>query len=336
VFGGTGDTTIFGDDAGGFYVMGAAGAQEFANVGGSGSVFGGPGAMSVFGSFSANPGSDMVVGGLGELTLATGGSNDTVFAASGSSTIFGEFGAGAFGGTVGNNVIFGGTGPLEVVTGDSNDTVFAGSGTDTVFIGTGTSAGAQQIQGSTGALRVQFIGGAGSATITGGSGAATVFGTGDSNVKWIGVQTGGILDAVGNVTSTGSYDASASTTNDTLIGASGNVSMMGGSGSDFLLGGVNTGSIGGAGSVVGGTSMTGGAGNNVFLFTSGLVNGGDIVQDFGGNNTRRFQVTVREGANVPIKPTTAGGTTTLTLSDGTSISFVNTSIAQLQGHISST
>ncbi len=238
---------------------------------------------------------------------------------------------------MGNNVIFGGSGPLEVVTGLSSDTVFAGTGTDTVFIGTGTAAGDQLINGGMGALRVQFVGGAGSATVIGGSGAATVFGTGDSNVKWIGMQTGGILDAVGNVTSTGSYDASASTTNDTLIGASGNVSMTGGSGSDFLLGGVNTGSIGGAGSVVGGTTMTGGAGNNVFLFTSGLVNGGDIVQDFGGNDILALSgYGAAEGANALSKATTAGGTTTLTLSDGTSISFVNTSIAQLQGHISST
>jgi Ca2+-binding RTX toxin-like protein len=224
-----------------------------------------------------------------------------------------------------------------VATGLSSDTVNAGSGTDTVFIGTGAVAGDQQIHGGFGALRVQFVGGAGSATVFGGVGAATVFGTADSNVNWIGVQTGGILDAVGNVTSSGSYDASASSTNDTLIGASGNVSMTGGSGNDFLLGGVNTGSIGGAGSVDGGTTMTGGAGNDVFLFTQGLVNGGDIVQDFSANDVLALTgYGAAEGANALATADTAGGTTTLTLSDGTSISFVNTSIAQLQGHISST
>ncbi len=77
--------------------MGAAGVQEFANMGGAGTVFAGAGSPSVFGSFGATPGSDEVFGGSGELTLATGGSNDTVFGGSGSSSIFGAFGGSASG-----------------------------------------------------------------------------------------------------------------------------------------------------------------------------------------------------------------------------------------------
>jgi Ca2+-binding RTX toxin-like protein len=325
VFGGAGKATISGATSTNLV---------FVNLGGLHTLFAGAGTPTVFGSFGSTVGSDVIVGGSGALLVATGESNDTIFAGTAAGqTIFGGYSDSGNG----SNVIHGGTEDLEIAAGGSNDTIFSGAGNDSIYIGNGKISGNQLINGGTGGLRVQFVGGAGAATITGGSGAATVFGTADSNVKWIGVQTGGILDAVGNVASTGSYDASTSTTNDTLIGASGNVGMMGGSGSDFLLGGVNTGSIGGAGSVVGGTTMTGGAGNNVFLFTSGLVNGGDIVQDFGATDTLALSgYGTAEGANALARATTAGTNTTLTLSDGTSISFVNTSIAQLQGHISST
>ncbi len=47
VIAGTGNTTILGGDAGGSYFMGRGGVQEFANIGGSGTVFAGVGGKCV-------------------------------------------------------------------------------------------------------------------------------------------------------------------------------------------------------------------------------------------------------------------------------------------------
>ena len=144
-----------------------------------------------------------------------------------------------------------------------------------------------------------------------------------------------MLVAVGDVSSHGSYNASASTSNDTLVASSGNVSLTGGSGNDYLVGGVNTGSLGGAGTVVGGATMTGGAGSDTFIFTKGLVNGGDVVIDFSSASdfVALSGYGSGEAATDLSKAATAGSTTTLTLSDGTAISFLNTTVANLQGRV---
>jgi Ca2+-binding RTX toxin-like protein len=322
VFGGAGNATISGATSTNL---------AFANLGGSHTLFAGAGTPTVFGSFGSTVGSDVIVGGSGALLVATGESNDTIFAGTAAGqTIFGGYSDSGNG----SNVIHGGTEDLEIAAGGSNDTIFSGAGNDSIYIGNGNFAGDQLINGGTGGSRVQFVGGAGSATVVGGAGAATVFGIGDSNIKWIGGPTGGLLDAVGNVTSTGSYDASGSTSNDTLIGASGNVSITGGSGNDFLVGGVNTGSLGGAGSVVGGATLAGGAGTNTFIFTNGLVNGGDIITDFSANDFLSLSGYGAGAAGAALaNATSTGGTTTLQLSDGTSISFLNTTTSQLTGHI---
>ena len=331
---GTNDT-VFGMPGTGIVAGANSTNLVYANLGGSNvvSVGGaaGGGSPTVFGSFGAVVGSDTIVAGSGALLVATGNSNDTIFAGTAAGqTILGGY---ADSGN-GANVIHGGTADLEIAVGASKDTIFAGSGNDSIYIGNGNFADDQLINGGTGPLRVQFIGGAGSATVVGGSGAVTVFGIGDSNITWIGGPTGGFLDAVGNVSSTGSYNASASTSNDTLFGQSGNVSITGGSGNDFLVAGVNTGSLGGAGSVVGGSTLSGGAGTDTFIFTSGLVNGGDIIKDFNADDFVALSgYGAGAAATVLANATSAGGTTTLRLSDGTSISFLNTSTAQLTGHV---
>jgi hypothetical protein len=67
------------------------------------------------------------------------------------------------------------------------------------------------------------------------------------------------------------------------------------------------------------------------------VNGGDVIQNFTSNDFLALSgYGSAAGATALANAITAGSTTTLKLSDGTSISFLNTSVAQLMGHISST
>jgi Ca2+-binding RTX toxin-like protein len=118
---------------------------------------------------------------------------------------------------------------------------------------------------------------------------------------------------------------------------SGSDSVVGGSGDDTIVGGVTN---------AGTTTMTGGAGNNLFFFQHGNVNGTDIITDLtasAGNLVALFNYdsVVGGGAGSATQAalagaTTSGGNTTITLADGTQITFDNTTVAQLQQHLFST
>jgi Ca2+-binding RTX toxin-like protein len=374
---GTSDT-IMGGGTGSTYLLSSATGAQFMNVGGTGKVFAGAGATTVLGNFGGASGADQIFGGAGDLWLATGGSSDTIFAGSGASTIYG-----AFGGPIGDDVIFGGSGSLSVGTGASNDTIFggqsanqsvfggfdtvaanngnslifggangmmidaagssdtihAGSGNDTVFVGNGTIAGANLIFGGSGSLLVDFVGGTGSATIVGGSGTSTVLGNAGSNMVFAGSQAGVTMIALGprGPDNGETLNAGASSTNNFLQALSGSDSVIGGSGNDTIVGGVTD---------AGATTMTGGAGDNLFFFRLGDVNGTQVVTDLttsagnlvslagydsltGGGPGSAAQAAIA-GA------TTAGGNTSITLADGTQITFDNTTVAQLQQHLFST
>jgi Ca2+-binding RTX toxin-like protein len=328
LFGGSGNTTVHGGGADGTYILGTGSLDVFANTGGSGRVFAGPGTTSVFGSFGAPIGSDQVFGGSGNLVVAAGGSNDTVFAGSGGTTAFGSFGN-----PVGNSVIIGGSGALEANTGLSNDTVFAGSANSTLFLGTGNNL----VLGGSGNLFAQFIDNTGSsATIFGGAGASTVFGNSGSNIDFFGSQGGVTMVALGErgAGNGETLNAAASSSQNILYGLSGSISVVGGSGNDTLIGGVTD---------AGTTTMTGGAGTNLFLFQHGNVNGSDIITDLtasSGNLVDLFGYDSvvgggsRSAANAALAGATfSGGNTSITLADGTKITFDNTTVSQLQQHL---
>jgi Ca2+-binding RTX toxin-like protein len=383
VFGGTGNTTILGGDTNGTYFMGSAGEQEFVNSGGSGVVFAGAGSSTVYGSFGEASGSDQVFGGSGDLQLVTGSSNDTVFAGSGAATLYGSFGGSVgndiifggsgdllivtgssndtvFGGTSANQAVYGGFDPaaanngnsaifsgphgMVIDTAGSSDTIHAGSGNDTMWIGTGTNAGSDLIYGGTGNLRAQFVGGAGSATVIGGTGNTTMYGAAGSNITFQGTQTGVTMmtfGAPGAAEGAATLNAGGSTTNNVLSAFSGSVSVVGGFGNDQIIAGATD-----KGTVTGATTMTGGAGSNVFVFQHGSVDGKDIITDFtasSGNAVAlvNYDALVGGGpgsaANAALAgATTSGGNTNITLHDGTRITFDNTTVAQLHGHIFST
>jgi Ca2+-binding RTX toxin-like protein len=346
VFGGnSGLATVFGSfgvTPGADLVIGGTGDLILA-TGGSNDTVLGSGATTVFGSFGGTTGNDVIFGGNGAMEVATGASNDTIFAGTAAGqTVFGGFDSVAA--NDGNSIIHGGANALEVATGGSSDTVYAGTGNDTVFIGTGSTAGSNVIYGggAGSGVRVQFVGGAGAATVFGGAGSSTMFGTAGSNMTYIGTQTGVQMDAVGPIGSGDTLNASASTTNNFLDAESGTVSLVGGSGDDTIVGGV-TDSLVNVGNV---TTLTGGLGNNLFFFAVGQVNGTDVITDFTASSGNNFVMAGYDsltggGADSAAKAAVAGaqfagGNTTITLQDGTKVTFDNTTVAQLSSHISST
>jgi Ca2+-binding RTX toxin-like protein len=207
---------------------------------------------------------------------------------------------------------------------------------------TGSIAGSNLIYGGSGDLRAQFVGGAGSATIIGGAGNATVFGNAGSDMNFQGTQAGVTMIALGPLGAANgeTLNAGASSTRNMLEAVSGSDSVIGGSGDDTLVGGVTDNAT-----ISGATTMTGGAGDNLFFFQHGDVNGTDIVTDFtasAGNVVALSGYDALVGGGPQSAANTAlagasfsGGSTSITLADGTRITFDNTTVAQLQGHITS-
>ncbi len=125
-------------------------------------------------------------------------------------------------------------------------------------------------------------------------------------------------------------NAGTSCTNNFLNALSGSNSVIGGSGDDTIVGGVTD---------SGATTMTGGAGNNMFFFNFGNVNGTDIITDFAASSGNTMILSdydavagggLSSAANAALASATIiGGNTSISLADGTRITFDNTTAAQL-------
>jgi hypothetical protein len=213
------------------------------------------------------------------------------------------------------------------------------------FIGTGSLAGSNVINGASASqLYTAFIGGAGSATVYGGEAGASVFGVDGTDATYVNNLAGAhgaYLVANGSPAGGETLNAAGSATNDSLFAAQGNVSLVAGSGTDFLDAGANTGSVGGAGTVVGGDTMVAGGGADMMFFSHAAFAGGAVVINFSSLS----DTVILSGYNSVVgaggdqastalaDATTTGGDTTITLADGTHITFVDATTAQLQGHV---
>jgi hypothetical protein len=293
--------------------------------------------------------------GSGTLNVSIGAANADVFGLTNTTTVDASNAAATaavvFGGfssvpsANGSLSVQGGQDFLVAVTGGSNSTINAGTGGLYAYIGTGSIAGSNLINGaSADALYVAFIGGAGSATVYGGEAAASVFGVDGTDATYVNslaVAPGAFLVANGSAAGSETLNAAGSTTNDSLFAAQGNVSLVAGSGTDFLDAGANTGSLGGAGTVVGGDTMVAGSGSDLVFFTHAAFEGGAVVINFSSADTVVLSgynsVAGGNQASMALADaTTAGGDTTIALADGTHITFVDATTAQLQGHLFST
>jgi hypothetical protein len=334
LFGRSGNTSIL-DLASGALIGPGGGANSAVTIGGANSAVYGEGTGG--GDFTASIGAANAIVAIGSANATVDGTSSLASGA----LVFGGFSNTAA--NDGNLVFNGGADQVFVITGGSNATVNAGTGTTYTYLGTGVIGSSNNlINGGSGALDVTFIGGAGSATVFGGTGAASLFGADGADMNFTGDTAsgapGGFLFAAGTSVGGETLNAAASTTNDTLNASAGNDSLIAGSGKDILVAGANTGSLGGAGTVTGGDAMVAGSGVDTLEFVKGVWTGAAVVTNFSSPDIALLAGYGSGAAAAALASATVTGSgptsdTTIALSDGTHITFVDQTVQSLTGHI---
>ena len=335
VFANTGSLSLV-DNGTGDMIGGDSGPIS-ATLGGSGSsVYGGSGPLSVD---VASTASGVVIGtGHSDATITVSGSKTTVYGGAGNlrAEVTGNNAViGLDGGTAALTLagsaaqVFGGSGDLSILDLGHGDTIGAGTGATTV---SGGGSGVMVVGGGGdltfvgGTRDATVIGGSGSTTVTGGSGAMTLYGSAGGTMTYTD-GSGAITYQAGLGNET--LQASGATTGAIINGgidASGHDLLVGGSGNDSLFAGTGADTLSGAG------------GNNEFVFYKSVIAGGaphDIITDFNANDTVYLAgYGSGEAARDLNSTASSGGSTTITLSDNTQITFTNVSSAtMLNGHI---
>jgi Ca2+-binding RTX toxin-like protein len=279
-------------------------------VAGGGSLFAGNQAVTYYGAASpelvliaAGDGNDLISmppGSMYEIGLGNG--NDTVNA-NGSGTVTGGDG---------NNLFsVGSTGSQNVVNSNgSNDTIVASGGAATI----NTYGADPLVKGGPGQL--VYLGEApGNPTITGGTGQETLFAGAGQDLTY--------LD--GSTTTPGANILAAGAGNETLDagGATTGVQLAAGKGSDVIIGSQAGDTFyGGAGFA----TMTGNGGSEIFMFgnTATHTGGTDIITDFSSSDMFEVSGYGANAAQAALNAAAvAGGSTTVMLSDKTTITFLN-------------
>ena len=329
VIGAGGLATVFGSGGNNESILKNNGALTFIATAGSGTVVAG-GAVQIFGQ-TYYYGSDIILpaSDAGSWDVATGNGNDTIVAAGGGNDTIA-----AGGGT--NNIQLGGGNDTITTTGF--DIIQAGSGSATV---SALAGGHDRIVAGSGNLDVNASGnaivvmlaGTGSDTFTGGSGIAIVHGgTAGNNLLTAGT---GATTLFGG----GSGDTlTAGGANQILIAGSGAETLVGSAkGFDRLRAGPGADSLAASGNhnflirSAGATSVTSAVMNtsgnyNEFLFINAGKAGGGTDTITGFNSTDKvalYGYAPGVIANAVTHQTQAGGSTTVTLTDNTRITFQN-------------
>jgi Ca2+-binding RTX toxin-like protein len=292
----------------------------------------------------------------GPATIAAAGGNNVISqTGAGAINLAGGSGANTISAAGTSGTVSGGTGTDVMSVTGSNETIVS-TGTDTITTGAGTG---DTVNG-TGSVSLTFLGGSGTATVLGGAGTnnvtagsgGVVFGADAGSTSTVNAGTGTvtIFGATGsdvNLTGAGTattakpdyavagpgsetLNASGSTGNvwlsvNTTVSSS-SVTMNAGSGNDTLI----------AGSAPGSVTMTGGSGSDAFVFFKQAAGGAkDVINNFTANDSVFIEgYAAGSAAALQAAATVGTGGVTLTLSDGTSVTFSNlTSASQLNGKI---
>ena len=335
-FGGLGSASMV-DSGSHDILVGAVGTTAVTMAGSAGGIFGYLGNLSVLDTgtndtiaagaaataVTTSGSSGAVFGGPGNLTVLDTGTNDTIVAGAGTAAVT----------TSGSNGgVFGGSGNLAVLDTGTNDTIVGATGSTTVtasgngLVVFGQSGPLTFIGGTAGAT---VVGGSGSETIAGGSGVTTLFGGSGGTIDYSGT-TGSLFYSAGSGNET--LNAGSSTTNDVMFGgldATGGDSIIAGTGSDTIVAGT------GSDTLVGGASSQD---QFVFFATNGGAAPDDIVANFNPNDQVLLWGYGPSAATAALSTaTSSGGSTTITLSDHTQITFSGLSTASsLAGHVIST
>jgi Ca2+-binding RTX toxin-like protein len=306
---GANDLVMLGDGSesiGGAFgdtLVGGTGLSQFldAHLGGQ-SVIGGSG------------GGETIWGGAGDTIQGSAGANVTIGGVAGDTVIGGSSGNEFIDGSRGNQSITGGNGANDSIWGGPGDTISIGNASNVTVGGNGDTliggnAGNQFIDGSAGSTSI--VGGSGgNETIWGGVG-DTIQGGSGGNETIAGVSGETITGGAANTF----FDAT-----------SGNESIVAGSGNSTIWGGAHDTVQGASGS---GSALIGFAGGNETFWDNGATsNGHDSVSTFSqpGGDRVSLNSATDTIANVLGSATTDGaGNTTVTLHDGSTITFIGIS-----------
>ena len=310
-----GPAVVFGSGSSGETILSDVATDlTFIASSGSGTVLAGGGANRLFTS------------GSGDWSLYTGGGNDVITALD---AVNATIGAGS-----GNNAILLGSGK-DLIFSTGDDSIAGGSGAETV-----DATGASSDQMNAGSSNLLFIGGAGGATIFGGTGSDTYIGSashtgsqyiiggaagnnylmaGDGPATLVGGGNNDKLMAYGTsnqVLTAGSgnetLSALASSGNDSLSAGTGNNVLTGGSGTDTFVGGL------------GNATVNSPFGNGVFEFIHGQAGGTELVTGIFQSSSIKIDLVgygPSEADTALAGQTSAGGSVTIGLTDGTKITF---------------
>ena len=327
VIGAGGLATVFGSGGNNESILKNNGALTFIATAGSGTVVAG-GSVQIYGQ-TYYYGSDIILpaSDAGNWGVATGNGNDTVVAAGA-----GNDSIAAGGGT--NNIQLGGGSDQILTTGF--DIIQGGSGSATVSALAGghdrivAGSGNFDVTASGNAI-VVMLAGTGSDTFTGGSGIAIIHGgTGGNNLLTAGTGPTTLFGG-------GSGDRlTAGGAHQILIAGAGAETLQGAAtGFDRLRAGAGADSLGASGNYnvfiggLGTATMNASGSHNEFLFINAGKAGGGSDTITGFNSTDKIAVYAYAPGEVAyaVKNQTAlsGGSTTVTLTDNTKITFTGLS-----------
>lgn len=266
-----------------------------------------------------------------KVLAGTGGLNYTGLA--GTQTVLA--GGGTLGGASQIINLSASSGANFIAVGGGADTVIGGTGADTVY-----SGGSGSMVVSVGSGTMDFIGGANNATVYGaGTGSTTLIGGAGGGITYFN-RAGGAVEyhaqggsefftaaSRGGSSIYGAYNQSGT---DTLVALIGNnyldplhatAFVVAGSGNDTLVGARFNSTVAGSGNA----TLAGGAGNDTFLFKNGYAGGHDYVIGLTGAdvvNLAYYGYNSDSVTNLIASAVVAGGSSTITLSDATQITFV--------------
>jgi hypothetical protein len=311
----------------------ASGPEVLNLTNGGHTVSGGAGLLTVTDTAGANT----ISGGAGGLNVTASGGWDQITTAFGAADTISTPGRDCVVNSQGNDLITA-AGAYEVITASGQASITGSSFSTYDLNGAGESlvsswsgflnigaAGVAQVLDTGGDLQLSVANG-GRVAIT--DTAATVSGIAASTATISGGAASGWIHNAGTITVvTGSTGAmvQAGTGAVSVSGGSGNDTLMAGSGADvFILGGGNDRVVFGSGSA----SVTGGAGAETYVFNAG-GGGKDTISGFKqGTDSLVFQ---GFAGNAVASGTIVGGSTLLSLSDGTQIDIAGVALSGYQG-----
>ena len=327
--GGAGDDTLFGGD-GNDTLDGGDGDDSLTGGAGSDLAFGGDGndiinTRMTFGLGSPDrgyPGAfpadgnpfndrDTIYGGAGDDTVLAGDDNDLIFGGDGNDSLDAGFDDDTVHGDAGDDTIIGGEGQDLIFGGDGHDLLYGDA-----FEGHPEYSELTDADGSD--LRPDNN----LDTIYGGAGNDTIFGGDDDDALYGGDGDDLIFGGVDNDTLYG--DAG----DDMLAGGQGDDQLFGGDGADVLDGDAGNDLLdGGAGDDVifvrSGDTAFGGAGNDRFIITPDMLNGGALFIDGGEDDeTTGDTLEITGPARIDYDPDNSENGT-VTWLDGTVLTFQN-------------